>query len=93
MPIGVGFAAGVAGFDTGFVPFAAGVLGVVKLIGLPPGVGAVARVAVRAVFGAGVEDGFISGSDTGFGFNLVTRKENLAPELLGSHSMKLYVGK
>ena len=40
-----------------------------------------------------MDGGFMSVVDGGLGFIFVTKKENLAPELLGSHSMKLYVGK
>ena len=45
---------------------------------------------------AGVEGGLAAAAaalSSGFGFSLVTRKLNFAPEPLGSHSMKLYEGK
>ena len=59
------------------------------------GVGAVllAGTGVWAGFGAGVEGGLMLVAARGFVLSFVTKNENLAPELLGSHSIKLYVGK
>lgn len=62
--------------------------------GAPAGVGA-ALAGVGVCGGAGVAgvEGGLAAASSGFGFSLVTRKLNLAPEPLGSHSMKLYEGK
>ena len=65
--------------------------------GAPAGVGA-ALAGAGGCGGAGVAgvEGDLAAAgaaSSGFGFSLVTRKLNLAPEPLGSHSMKLYEGK
>ena len=66
--------------------------------GAPAGADATAPAGVGVCGGAGVagvEGGLAAAAaaSSGFGFSLVTRKLNLAPEPLGSHSMKLYEGK
>lgn len=69
--------------------------GVAAFAGAVFGVGTVfAAVAGDGIaFGAGVDGGLEISAGGGFGFSFVTKKENFAPELLGSHSIKLYVGK
>ena len=86
---------GVACVGPGVGWFGAAAFGVGMLIGGADGVGAVllAAAGVWAGFGAGVEGGFTLGAGGGFGLSFVTKNENFAPELLGSHSMKLYEGK
>lgn len=78
--------AGVGGNGGLFGPLASGVVvgaGVDAAAGVPAGAGVCG--------GAGVEGGLAAAS--GLGLSLVTRKLNLAPEPLGSHSIKLYEGK
>ena len=83
----MGAKVGFVGLGVGVMAFGCGVLGVV--LGTLPGVG----VGVGVGFGAGVDGGLTTGSDSGFGFILVIKKESFAPVPLGSHSIKLYDGK
>jgi hypothetical protein len=71
--------------------------GTMLLLGATDALGVALEVApaggVGATFGAGVRGTFAFSSSFGFDINLVIRKENLAPWLALSHSMKLYEGK
>ena len=88
---------GVACIDPGVARYSGTAPGVVVLFARPAGLGALVPNPAGdcAAFGAGVEGGLICTllDDGGFDFTLVTKNENFAPELLGNHSMKLYVGK